>query len=448
MSGESKDSAIKLFGKTIPLADAPMGVRSDVDDDDDDDGKGGGDYEVVGKVREEGRDEERERDEGFEEDDYVDSDDEARETSSGARGVDSGAKREDESRLVNLKEVSSSDSTTAAGVSSKADEEQSTSDLGQKVLKKPDKILPCPRCNSMETKFCYYNNYNVNQPRHFCKNCQRYWTAGGTMRNVPVGAGRRKSKSASPASNGRHVTIPEGVQIPNGFNHSPLLKTNGTILTFGPTDTRLCESMASVLRIGENSLINCTQNGFHKPEEVIIPVTCRNGENGGDIGTQAGGLRPDRKRENDAGLQNSVEIPPQMPCFPGSPWPYPPLPPPATAVAATSPTSPSLGKHSRDENMVKPDNSCVVESPTEDNSEKCLWVPKTLRIDDPREAAKSSIWATLGIEDDIKTGHSRPSSRTGKRGAWWPKLRRSYKPTQPHCPGHSTSMRRHKLLSP
>nr|GLL28915.1 dof zinc finger protein DOF1.5-like [Ipomoea trifida]GMD09122.1 dof zinc finger protein DOF1.5-like [Ipomoea batatas] len=60
--------------------------------------------------------------------------------------------------------------------------------------KRPDKVIPCPRCKSMETKFCYFNNYNVNQPRHFCKGCQRYWTAGGALRNVPVGAGRRKNK--------------------------------------------------------------------------------------------------------------------------------------------------------------------------------------------------------------------------------------------------------------
>lgn len=66
-----------------------------------------------------------------------------------------------------------------------------------KNLQKPDKVVACPRCNSQDTKFCYYNNYNVNQPRHFCKNCQRYWTAGGTLRNVPVGAGRRKNKSGS-----------------------------------------------------------------------------------------------------------------------------------------------------------------------------------------------------------------------------------------------------------
>ncbi|XP_057948953.1 dof zinc finger protein DOF1.5 isoform X2 [Malania oleifera] len=64
----------------------------------------------------------------------------------------------------------------------------------QTADKRPDKIIPCPRCKSMETKFCYFNNYNVNQPRHFCKGCQRYWTAGGALRNVPVGAGRRKAK--------------------------------------------------------------------------------------------------------------------------------------------------------------------------------------------------------------------------------------------------------------
>ncbi|KAM0834003.1 hypothetical protein ACQ4PT_063891 [Festuca glaucescens] len=54
--------------------------------------------------------------------------------------------------------------------------------------------LPCPRCRSEDTKFCYFNNYNVNQPRHFCRACHRYWTAGGAIRNVPVGSGRRKNR--------------------------------------------------------------------------------------------------------------------------------------------------------------------------------------------------------------------------------------------------------------
>ncbi|GMI91548.1 hypothetical protein like AT1G28310 [Hibiscus trionum] len=54
--------------------------------------------------------------------------------------------------------------------------------------------LKCPRCDSPNTKFCYYNNYSLSQPRHFCKACKRYWTRGGTLRNVPVGGGCRKNK--------------------------------------------------------------------------------------------------------------------------------------------------------------------------------------------------------------------------------------------------------------
>ncbi|KAK2424938.1 hypothetical protein P8452_53799 [Trifolium repens] len=54
--------------------------------------------------------------------------------------------------------------------------------------------LKCPRCESTNTKFCYYNNYNLSQPRHFCKTCRRYWTRGGALRNVPVGGGCRRSK--------------------------------------------------------------------------------------------------------------------------------------------------------------------------------------------------------------------------------------------------------------
>ncbi|CAL9134303.1 unnamed protein product [Musa textilis] len=60
----------------------------------------------------------------------------------------------------------------------------------------PHAALRCPRCDSSNTKFCYYNNYSLSQPRHFCKACKRYWTRGGTLRNVPVGGGCRKHKRA------------------------------------------------------------------------------------------------------------------------------------------------------------------------------------------------------------------------------------------------------------
>ncbi|XWS21755.1 hypothetical protein CRYUN_Cryun30bG0081300 [Craigia yunnanensis] len=56
----------------------------------------------------------------------------------------------------------------------------------------------CPRCASANTKFCYYNNYSLSQPRYFCKDCRRYWTKGGSLRNVPVGGGCRKSRRGKP----------------------------------------------------------------------------------------------------------------------------------------------------------------------------------------------------------------------------------------------------------
>ncbi|GMI96509.1 DNA binding with one finger 2.4, PHLOEM EARLY DOF 1 [Hibiscus trionum] len=58
----------------------------------------------------------------------------------------------------------------------------------------PETALKCPRCESTNTKFCYFNNYCLTQPRHFCKTCRRYWTRGGALRNVPVGGGYRRNK--------------------------------------------------------------------------------------------------------------------------------------------------------------------------------------------------------------------------------------------------------------
>ncbi|XP_047968500.1 dof zinc finger protein 2-like [Salvia hispanica] len=72
---------------------------------------------------------------------------------------------------------------------------------GEKEKKpRPEKeqALNCPRCNSTNTKFCYYNNYSLSQPRYFCKTCRRYWTDGGSLRNVPVGGGSRKTKRPDP----------------------------------------------------------------------------------------------------------------------------------------------------------------------------------------------------------------------------------------------------------
>ncbi|OIV90088.1 hypothetical protein TanjilG_01542 [Lupinus angustifolius] len=147
------------------------------------------------------------------------------------------------------------------------EDDQETSSTDQdKTFKKPDKILHCPRCNSLETKFCYFNNYNVNQPRHFCKNCQRYWTAGGTMRNVPVGAGRRKNKHLP--TQFRHIIVTSdgipttrfetkdssGHQLVSTLESEAAFRSsveNGTVLKFGP-DAPLNESMESMLNLREH----------------------------------------------------------------------------------------------------------------------------------------------------------------------------------------------------
>ncbi|XP_076940908.1 uncharacterized protein LOC143610265 [Bidens hawaiensis] len=58
-------------------------------------------------------------------------------------------------------------------------------------------LVHCPRCDSPNTKFCYYNNYSLTQPRYFCKACRRYWTKGGTLRNIPIGGVSRRNKKVT-----------------------------------------------------------------------------------------------------------------------------------------------------------------------------------------------------------------------------------------------------------
>ncbi|XP_074561210.1 uncharacterized protein LOC141817471 [Curcuma longa] len=81
----------------------------------------------------------------------------------------------------------------------------------------PPTALKCPRCNSANTKFCYYNNYNLAQPRYFCKACRRYWTKGGVLRNIPVGGGCRRSKRSSVSSSKCSAGLPsEKDLLPSG----------------------------------------------------------------------------------------------------------------------------------------------------------------------------------------------------------------------------------------
>nr|XP_027089698.1 dof zinc finger protein DOF3.5-like [Coffea arabica] len=71
--------------------------------------------------------------------------------------------------------------------------------MGRRWKSSTESAPNCPRCASANTKFCYYNNYSMSQPRYFCKGCRRYWTKGGSLRNVPVGGGCRKTRRSKSA---------------------------------------------------------------------------------------------------------------------------------------------------------------------------------------------------------------------------------------------------------
>ncbi|KAK3188039.1 hypothetical protein Dsin_027600 [Dipteronia sinensis] len=101
--------------------------------------------------------------------------------------------------------------------SMKRQQPTATNQQQQAVAEPP---LKCPRCESTNTKFCYYNNYNKTQPRHFCKACKRHWTKGGTLRNVPVGGGRKNKRiKTSNTSSTITTTTTSGSNINNNNNN-------------------------------------------------------------------------------------------------------------------------------------------------------------------------------------------------------------------------------------
>ncbi|KAK6925014.1 Zinc finger, Dof-type [Dillenia turbinata] len=408
---EFKDSAIKLFGRTIPFlastgGDSPAATSCSSGDDE----------ECCNRVGEDEKEVQKEP--------LVENSPGTKQVHDGSIEPEKSLEYKDDPKTPSVEE----ETATLKTSKSETEQDDATNCQEKLPLKKPDKILPCPRCNSMDTKFCYYNNYNINQPRHFCKACQRYWTAGGSMRNVPVGAGRRKNKS----SHYRHITISEVLQnaqnhVSNGY-HYPTLNSNHTVLSFG-SDSSLRESMASVLNLAHKSMWNGSLNGIHKPEERAS-VSCRNGENNDDCSS---GSSVTVSNSMEEGFRNGKPeplvlnlhgFPTQVPYFPPVPWPFPPAfvpsaypipfypstywncsPPGAWNVPWGSSPPPnvplncsSLGKHTRDGELLKPSHFEAKGSAKEEDSEKRIWIPKTLRIDDPDEAAKSSIWTTLGLK--------------------------------------------------
>ncbi|GAB2276630.1 hypothetical protein Dimus_011348 [Dionaea muscipula] len=135
----------------------------------------------------------------------------------------------------------------------------------------PEAGLKCPRCESTNTKFCYFNNYSLSQPRHFCKSCRRYWTRGGALRNVPVGGGcRRNNKRGRGANRSKSPVMGDwrgGVGGGGG----------GAVVTGCST----------------SGLTNSTLNSSHLPCPLPpqLPFMLGNYIPGSEVGLHLGGLR-------------------------------------------------------------------------------------------------------------------------------------------------------------
>jgi len=303
--------------------------------------------------------------------------------------------------------------------------------------------LPCPRCLSRDTKFCYFNNYNVNQPRHFCKNCQRYWTAGGAMRNVPVGAGRRKNKNAVAAS---HFLQRVRAALPScGGGGDTLKTTNGTVLSFGhggapPACLDLAEQLshhlAPVIRNAGNPG-PCSEGSSNRDDHKAI-------NDRSSVDEAAVNADVDGSVQHPASMNNGATVWPPYSCAPSPaayfssgiaipiypaapgywgcmvpgawslPWPVqqPLSQSQVPGLSSSSPTATSapsvsssgaadshtmgLGKHPRDREGDDGRNGNAR------GGNAKVWAPKTIRIDDVDEVARSSIWSLIGIKTDKK----------------------------------------------
>ncbi|CAK8561249.1 unnamed protein product [Lathyrus sativus] len=326
--------------------------------------------------------------------------------------------QEDANAIPNMYETVASKSGTES-VHSTYEQKTTKRDIENqgKAFKKPDKVLPCPRCNSLETKFCYFNNYNVNQPRHFCKNCHRYWTAGGAIRNVPIGAGKRRNK---------HLPL-QNCQVPVTLDAVPVIQTD-SIPASHREEVPLSESLETVLNLNghrKTEMDSSTVKDNIEDPSSFSATAANSGEKEYSVnGIEHVGLTPQYNGLIPLHSLHYCSAPPwTYPCW--NPMPFKPdniTSSPATMMAVEipmtpspywgcmpnwagqmeefngiqSPTSsvssgmcsgnrsPTLGKHCRDGS-----------TQAEDTMKHNIWVPKTIRINNPEEAAMSSIWSTL-----------------------------------------------------
>lgn len=146
--------------------------------------------------------------------------------------------------------------------------------------------LNCPRCTSSHTKFCYYNNYNLSQPRYFCKACRRYWTAGGSLRNVPVGGASRKNKRSSSYDHMMMIMPPAHDQTPSqNPSHHHIIQNHGSTDLQHHLNSSTSSSMGiffktSTTTVGNDYATGMMMMNSFMPTPLVAssnPMVCVNG---------------------------------------------------------------------------------------------------------------------------------------------------------------------------
>lgn len=175
------------------------------------------------------------------------------------------------------------DTAAAAAVALAAVSSSSSTTLISSSPTSRSENLRCPRCDSSNTKFCYYNNYNLTQPRHFCKTCRRYWTKGGALRNVPIGGGCRKNKNTIVSTSIGKPTAGTSTKWKSTFlgGLEPEIPSSKAFL-FAPPQNNNHHPFLSILRSGQNP--NMSPN----PSTVMnsggeVPALWRNNQHRGQL---------------------------------------------------------------------------------------------------------------------------------------------------------------------
>ncbi|MED6180180.1 hypothetical protein PIB30_007686 [Stylosanthes scabra] len=158
---------------------------------------------------------------------------------------------------------------------------------GRTVLEKkarPQEQLNCPRCNSTNTKFCYYNNYSLTQPRYFCKTCRRYWTEGGSLRNVPVGGGSRKNKKIISSSASSSSSLSSSTSAPKVPDLNP---TSLASISAQNPSNKIMQGGGHDLNLAFPSMENYHHHDHHHHHALSAYVEMPKLETGGGDGSSS-----------------------------------------------------------------------------------------------------------------------------------------------------------------